>query len=314
MYLWAKILLTAIILSVIGGILFAVSDYLPDFSSDSSTEEVAKKENDTSGSSKSDSSSSNNRTTTKPSVTSHASLTKAKILVDKEDLVEARDLLWKMIKDEKLTDRDDLFWKAGDLLGKINTRIIFSKINCPEKAKHKIRSGDNLSDLSKRYFTTTTTIKKGNNLISNNIRIGQTFLIYNGNWSIKAIKSKFKLILFDGDKVFKIYNIATGKKATPTPTGTFEIVAKEENPIWRGYKAHEPQNVLGTRWMKIEDTNPESALSGYGIHGTKQPSSIRTQASLGCLRMHNRDVEELYDILPKYTPCRGRFVEVTIVE
>ena len=32
----------------------------------------------------------------------------------------------------------------------------------------------------------------------------------------------------------------------------------------------------------------------YAIHGTNAPSSIGTFASFGCIRMHNRDVLDLY--------------------
>lgn len=37
---------------------------------------------------------------------------------------------------------------------------------------------------------------------------------------------------------------------------------------------------------------------GYGIHGTNAPASVGTSVSLGCMRMHNRDVERLFDALP----------------
>jgi lipoprotein-anchoring transpeptidase ErfK/SrfK len=33
---------------------------------------------------------------------------------------------------------------------------------------------------------------------------------------------------------------------------------------------------------------------GYGIHGTNAPASIGHNASHGCIRMRNRDVEELF--------------------
>ena len=35
-----------------------------------------------------------------------------------------------------------------------------------------------------------------------------------------------------------------------------------------------------------------------GIHGTIQPDLIGQQVSHGCVRMLNKDVEELYDIVP----------------
>ena len=36
---------------------------------------------------------------------------------------------------------------------------------------------------------------------------------------------------------------------------------------------------------------------GYGIHGTNRPWSIGTYASLGCVRMFNEDIEELFEIV-----------------
>lgn len=36
----------------------------------------------------------------------------------------------------------------------------------------------------------------------------------------------------------------------------------------------------------------------YGIHGTNRPNSIGHRASHGCIRMNNKDVAELYDIVP----------------
>ncbi len=39
------------------------------------------------------------------------------------------------------------------------------------------------------------------------------------------------------------------------------------------------------------------SLKGYGIHGTNVPSSIGRNASHGCIRMRNRDVEELFKMV-----------------
>jgi lipoprotein-anchoring transpeptidase ErfK/SrfK len=48
-------------------------------------------------------------------------------------------------------------------------------------------------------------------------------------------------------------------------------------------------------------------LPSYGIHGTTEPQSLGRQATQGCVRMANPDVEELYTIIPIGT-------EVTIVD
>lgn len=104
-----------------------------------------------------------------------------------------------------------------------------------------------------------------------------------------------RLVWFRGATIIKIYSIAIGKKETETPEGDYRIVDKIANPTW--YKEHEvippgdPKNLLGTRWLGLDH-------KGYGIHGTKNPHSIGLAASHGCVRMLNRDVEELFDWIP----------------
>ena len=79
-------------------------------------------------------------------------------------------------------------------------------------------------------------------------------------------------------KIDKEYKIAGGKPSTPSPLGTWEITEKEKN--WgKGF---------GTRWMALN-----VPWGKYGIHGTNKPLSIGGSASLGCIRMHNNDVEDL---------------------
>jgi lipoprotein-anchoring transpeptidase ErfK/SrfK len=46
-------------------------------------------------------------------------------------------------------------------------------------------------------------------------------------------------------------------------------------------------NPVGTRWLGLN-------RKGYGIHGTNNPRSIGKRASHGCVRMRNRDVEDLF--------------------
>jgi lipoprotein-anchoring transpeptidase ErfK/SrfK len=42
--------------------------------------------------------------------------------------------------------------------------------------------------------------------------------------------------------------------------------------------------------------------TGFGIHGTKEPETIGTASSLGCIRMHNGDAILMYNLLvPNYS-------------
>nr|WP_281183298.1 L,D-transpeptidase [Bacillus marinisedimentorum] len=91
---------------------------------------------------------------------------------------------------------------------------------------------------------------------------------------------------------------ATGKSDDLTPTGTFQVIAKLENPWYspKGITGGSPDNPLGTRWLGL--SVPGTSGEKYGIHGTNNPSSIGKDVSLGCIRLDNRNVEWLFDRVP----------------
>jgi lipoprotein-anchoring transpeptidase ErfK/SrfK len=99
--------------------------------------------------------------------------------------------------------------------------------------------------------------------------------------------------VLEGARLLKTYDIAVGKASTPTPRGRFEIVNRITNPTWYTAGRIVPPgqaNPLGTRWIGL-------SKKGFGIHGTNEMNSIGKAASHGCIRMRNRDVEELFDIV-----------------
>lgn len=102
-----------------------------------------------------------------------------------------------------------------------------------------------------------------------------------------------KLVLLEGDRAIKIYDVAVGKPATPTPQGEFRIINRIPNPTWYWPgKVVGPgkDNPLGSRWMGLN-------APGFGIHGTNAPQSIGKAASHGCIRMRKRDLEELFELV-----------------
>lgn len=91
--------------------------------------------------------------------------------------------------------------------------------------------------------------------------------------------SERRLYFYQGNRMIRNYPVAIGKESTPTPTGQFSITHKLKNP----------GGPFGTRWMSFKPH--------YGIHGTNQPGLIGKRVSLGCVRMFNQDVEELYNMV-----------------
>ncbi len=107
-----------------------------------------------------------------------------------------------------------------------------------------------------------------------------------------------QLALIEDGQVKKLYSVAVGKESTPSPTGSFRIVARVVDPTY--YHAGKviapgPSNPLGNRWMGLD-------RKGYGIHGTNAPQSIGKSASHGCIRMAKHDLEELFAMVKPGDP------------
>jgi hypothetical protein len=99
-----------------------------------------------------------------------------------------------------------------------------------------------------------------------------------------------KLALLEGDRVVKVYNVAVGALVSASPSGEFRIVQRLENPTY--YKpgvviGPGKDNPLGPRWIGLD-------VKGFGIHGTNRPDSIGKNASHGCIRLRNSDIQDLF--------------------
>jgi len=102
-----------------------------------------------------------------------------------------------------------------------------------------------------------------------------------------------RLALVEDDRVMKIYPVAVGAMLSPSPAGEFKIAHRIPWPTYYAPGIVIPPgkaNPLGTRWLGLTE-------KGYGIHGTNQPRLIGRRASHGCIRMRNRDIEELFELV-----------------
>ncbi|WP_217587270.1 L,D-transpeptidase family protein [Lentibacillus saliphilus] len=126
----------------------------------------------------------------------------------------------------------------------------------------------------------------------------------NDTYNVTINKAKNELTVSKGNKVIKTFPVGTGKEKSTTPEGTFKIANKLENPWYRegGIAGGDPANPLGSNWLGLDVPGTDGTL--YGIHGTNNPDSIGTHVSQGCVRMHNKDIEWLYDYLPMYTTVK----------
>jgi lipoprotein-anchoring transpeptidase ErfK/SrfK len=216
------------------------------------------------------------------------------------DYLKARELYRKALE---ATDDANKLKDIQNIIEGTNIKIIFSPLMDKCSKKYTVKPSDTLAKIAKEFNATVELIKIANSLTSDTIRPGEQFKVNACKYSIVVDKSQNLLFLKSADAIIKTYIVSTGKNNS-TPVGNFKIVIKQPNPTWFKTGAviapDSPQNILGTRWLGLE-------AKGYGIHGTTEPQDLGKQVTMGCVRMHNKDVEELYDIVPVGT-------EVTIID
>ena len=189
---------------------------------------------------------------------------------------------------------------AQERLGQANVKLIFSGVMTPDSVTYVVQPGDALARIAKKHGTTVDLLRVSNQLNGDFIRIGQKLKVSQAKFSLLADKSQNTLTLKNGEEVVKVYRCSTGAGGI-TPTGTFKIVHRMVDPVWKGIvQPGDPENPLGTRWLGFD-------LPQYGIHGTNEPDKIGQPVTKGCIRLANPEVEELYTLIPEGTI-------VTIVE
>ena len=191
------------------------------------------------------------------------------------------------------------------LLGQLNIELILSQAPMPEKEEYVVRPGDSLERIARKFKTTVDLIKKSNALQRPVLHPGDRLRVFKGTFTLAISKSRNDLVVKVNDRFFKRYRVGTGKFGM-TPVGTFVITDKIEQPPWwrpdgKMIPFGDKENVLGTRWMSIQATNTTNAVRGYGLHGTWEPETIGRQASAGCVRLANSEVEELFLLIPTGT-------------
>lgn len=93
------------------------------------------------------------------------------------------------------------------------------------------------------------------------------------------------------------WRVALGGKMTKapwTPPSASQLARKKI--LWG-----EPDYPLGVKgyWISLAgiEGNPYTAEDGFGIHGTNDPSSIGKAQSMGCIRLPDDDIEQLFALL-----------------
>ncbi len=202
-------------------------------------------------------------------------------------------------------DEDEKFLR-GELSRLGNDTIFSPRIidGDPHVGRYIIKTGDTLGKIAGQFQVSDDLLATINGIRNKNlIRVGQALKVVHGPFHAVVNKKTFTLDLFVGSTFTRQYRIGLGEDGS-TPTGEWQVGTKLKNPQYyppRGgdiIAADDPANPLGERWIGLIGISGDAmGQRRYGVHGTIEQDSIGRNASLGCIRMYNKDVEQLYDCL-----------------
>lgn len=117
--------------------------------------------------------------------------------------------------------------------------------------------------------------------------------------------SKKQVELYDRDKLVASFPVAVGKKGWETPTGNFEIIQMIKDPSWENPWTGKvippsPDNPIGERWIGFW-TDGKNFI---GFHGTPGEHLIGQAVSHGCVRMRNKDIKQLFELVSLGIPVQ----------
>jgi LysM repeat protein len=231
------------------------------------------------------------------------------------ELLAARKMLNDALVSGKLDAADEAAARAQ--MSELNQTIIFSTEKFPADeygGVYAVRPGDMMRRIAEQYGITWELLCRLNGMSDpRHLRSDSTLKVIQGPFSAVVSKRTFTLDLYlgstpgsAGSMYVCTFPVGLGREDSTTPTGTWmcEIHRKLKEPTYyspRGegvIQSGDPRNPLGHRWIGLTGIDGQAVgQQSYGIHGTIDDDSIGKTASLGCIRMHNADVELVFDLL-----------------
>lgn len=187
----------------------------------------------------------------------------------------------------------------------VNTKFASLPAGAEARSKLKGLYYENIIEmLGERFHMDVAYLKKLNT--SKSFKAGETITVINTGkpfegrvTRVVADRNDKILYAYHGNQLVATYPTTIGGSATSTPSGKYKIVNKIKMPHYKATVNRDsdkpksyilppgPNSPVGVVWMGLSKPS-------YGIHGSPVPEGISRQSSLGCIRLTNWDVLELY--------------------
>ncbi len=235
---------------------------------------------------------------------------------DSGRLVDSRLALNRALHHRGATPQEQAALRAR--LTELNNEMFFGRAVVPGDPlveTYRIGSGDSLSKVVQMHDLDVDwrLVQRVNGLSDpRRIRVGQQLKLVRGPFHAVVDKSDYRMDIYanfrdtDGNRLFiRSFDVGLGEYSS-TPVGMFRVRANSKlvNPDWTNprtgehFSGDDPKNPIGERWIGLDGVDEATRdYMGLGIHGTIEPQSIGTDASMGCIRLLHDDVEIVYELL-----------------
>ncbi len=224
--------------------------------------------------------------------------------IKEKKLVEARELLNGYLRTRIGYMEDPAIEDLAIELGR--ETILSAKVypNDPLAEWYKVKRGDLLIKIARRCKVPYKLICKINGIKNpRRLRAGTDIKLVKGPINVKVISHKLVAYIYLQNTLIGKYKVGLGKD-NKTPLGVWLVVDKVKNPVYCDpdtgitYGADDPKNPTGGYWVRLEGIRGNAiGKVGFGIHGTNEPESIGKFMSRGCIRLYNKEMAELFDML-----------------
>ncbi|MEC8063546.1 MAG: L,D-transpeptidase family protein [Pseudomonadota bacterium] len=187
---------------------------------------------------------------------------------------------------------------------------------------HRIVSGDSWNDLCYYYGVGYDELRAANPKIESiSANTGRTLVIPSlyllpskkyRNGIVVNLAEK-RLYFFLDPHTVLTYPVSIGKSAWETPTFYASVRGKKVAPSW--YVPKSIKEYMREKYDRelpdVVEPGPDNPLGNYAIyltkpgiliHGTNNESRHGSAISAGCVRMYNRDIQELFFLVGKSAP------------
>ena len=172
---------------------------------------------------------------------------------------------------------------------------------------YQVKPGDELRTIGKHHKVPWEILRDINKIgRPESLRAGERIKVINGPFHARIYCSTFTMDLYLQNTFVRTFPVGLGQSGMETPTGVWlvEPGRKLIKPPWpdpvtgKILYPDDPDYALGSRWIGLKGIEGNAkGRTGFGIHGTKDPETIGTASSRGCIRLDNGEAILLYNLL-----------------